>query len=527
MKKIIILLLVFVSIGIFAQDSQSVYDLKIDNFNNSYTILGSTLVKNDNAVFYSTKMGLAYNLNENTSKIFLAEPDNEVSKDDRTILDKKSFEIGDFKIQEGMVSFTKDRKTVFFSANRKIKNGKKKSKREAKIKSSINLQIFKARVDENGDWVNLEMLPFNSNRFSTGQPALNQDDSKLYFVSDGPQSLGRTDIYVVDLFEDGTYGKPINLGPKINSKGREIFPFINKENLLYFSSDRSNAKGDLDVFACKIFDNTISKPIKLKGTFNIIKDNLSYNLENKNHSGYILSSNQAGKEVDDIYAFIDSSKIDFKCYQEITGVVKNGITNELLPNVQIMLFDNNNKMTSFLSGETDASFSFEQTCNTSFKLKGYLEGYLMGEIDVKSVNDLNAELVEIVMYMHVDPNSEIRLMTNSLELEDKEEVQHGISRVEKSGFEENIKKPNTSSFYDFNSSDQVYTVQIGAFLQNAQIDKYNNLTSIFNHLYDDGFNRYYSGIFMTYEEAGNYLKLMQKDGYQDAFVVGLKGGKRF
>jgi hypothetical protein len=49
---------------------------------------------------------------------------------------------------------------------------------------------------------------------------------------------------------------------------------------------------------------------------------------------------------------------------------------------------------------------------------------------------------------------------------------------------------------------------------------------MFNHLYNDGFNRYYSGVFESYAEAVNYLKLMKKDGYDDAFVVGLKGEKR-
>ena len=49
------------------------------------------------------------------------------------------------------------------------------------------------------------MLPFNSEDYSTGHPMLNRVDSKLYFVSDRPESLGKTDIFVVDVYEDGTY----------------------------------------------------------------------------------------------------------------------------------------------------------------------------------------------------------------------------------------------------------------------------------------------------------------------------------
>ena len=168
--------------------------------------------------------------------------------------------------------------------------------------------MFKASVNENGEWENLEMLPFNSNRFSTGQPALNQDDTKLYFVSDGPESLGRTDIFVVDLFEDGTYGKPVNLGPKINTRGREIFPLTDKGNILYYSSDVNNGSGELDVFACKIFDNTISTPIKLKATVNGGKDNFTYRMNDKKYKEYFSTIRQ----VDDSINLKASLPVDFR-----------------------------------------------------------------------------------------------------------------------------------------------------------------------------------------------------------------------
>jgi hypothetical protein len=192
-----------------------------------------------------------------------------------------------------------------------------------------------------------------------------------------------------------------------------------------------------------------------------------------------------------------------------------------------MLFDNNDKkLGSFLSNETDASFTFKQSCNTTVKLKGYLDGYLIGELDIKTINDLNADPMEIVMNMSVDPSSEIGLMVDSPEVKDTDGRQNIITTVEIVQITESNADSVTSYHYDFNSNNQVYTVQIGAFLQNAQTNKYVNLTSLFNHLYDDGFNRYYSGVFESYAEAVNYLKLMKRDGYVDAFVVGLKGEKR-
>ncbi len=504
MKKLIILLLAFVPVGIFAQNSQDVYTLKNDNINNTYADIGNAFLGDNKVVFASPKEELAHHRDKNNSKTLFDPAVEELNTEDWLIINKNLFEDNDFDIKEGMVSFTKDKKTVYFSVNRKIKNRKRENEKEVKTRSSVNLQLFKAHVKENGEWINLEMLPFNGDRFSTGQPVLNQDDTKLYFVSDGPESLGRTDIFVVDLYKGGTYGKPVNLGPEINSSEREIFPFIDYTNVLYFSSDVSNEGRELDVFACKIFDNTISRPIKLGASVNGEKGN------------------------DYRYAFASSPSIEFECQQEISGFVKNIDTHELLPGVQMILFDKNDKeLQSFLSGETDASFSFRQTCNTSFKLKAYLDGYLIGELDIKTVNDLNADPFEIVMNMSVDPGSESGLMVDSPKQKDTEDLQNVVATVETDQFTESIEDSVPGSYYDFNSDKKVYTVQIGAFLRNGQTDKYLNLTSLFNHQYDDGFNRYYSGIFESYSEAKNYLKLMKKDGYDDAFVVGLNGEKRF
>ena len=139
----------------------------------------------------------------------------------------------DFNVQEDMIAYTKDQKTVYFGANRKLKE----RKNDVRIKKSVQLQLFRADVTETGEWVNLEMMNFNGKKHSTGYPALNDDDSVLYFVSDGPLSTGKTDILAVDLFEDGTYSEPKNLGNKINSVEREILPLVDDENVLYFASD--------------------------------------------------------------------------------------------------------------------------------------------------------------------------------------------------------------------------------------------------------------------------------------------------
>ena len=236
MKKLMTMMLAVVPFGMLAQSAQEVYAVADDIFSMSYAELETSI---DEAVTesYVTKEEMA-----KVNDLLLADPD--------------------FDIQENMIIYTKDQKSVFFSANRKIK-ANKGNEADVKLKKAGQLRLFKADVTENGEWVNLEMLPFNGKKHSTGHPSLNNDDTKLFFVSDGPESTGKTDIFVVDLLEDGTYGKPSNLGPKINSAEREVFPMVDDSNVMFFTTDVETEGEEMNVFASRLIDNVPSAPVKL------------------------------------------------------------------------------------------------------------------------------------------------------------------------------------------------------------------------------------------------------------------------
>jgi len=51
-----------------------------------------------------------------------------------------------------------------------------------------------------------------------------------------PGGFGQTDIYKSELV-NGQWSEPVNLGETINTSGKEMFPFVDKEGILYFSSD--------------------------------------------------------------------------------------------------------------------------------------------------------------------------------------------------------------------------------------------------------------------------------------------------
>ena len=411
MKKYLTLIFVFISVIMYSQNSPGIYTVKNAKINTNYSDFGTAFFGKDKVVFASPKQGITFtrDVKNSGSQPFLDLYIGELTDEGGII--KKQKMPGDIntKYHEGMVSFSKDMKSVYFSANWYIK--KKKSKKQ-KTKSTRNIQIFKATINENGAWTNLKLLPFNSPKFSSGHPALNRDDSKLYFISDRPESIGKTDIYVIDIYNDSTYSEPRNLGPKINTVEREMFPFIGDDNILYFSSNGYPGYGELDVFASKIFDTTVSEPINLESPVNSEKDDFAYIIDDSKNKGYFSSNRKGGKGDDDIYSFTAAPPINIACEQVISGVVKDINTQEILPKALIVLFDEQgNELQSVISNVNDASFGFVESCNSNYKLRGYLNGHLISELDIKTANDLDIGPLEVIM--NVDMHMVRELMKDS------------------------------------------------------------------------------------------------------------------
>jgi hypothetical protein len=103
-------------------------------------------------------------------------------------------------------------------------------------KNKINRDIYTARMHE-GKWSTVKPMEgeINTENFET-HPAISSDGKTLVFVSNRQGSIGETDIYVTHRQSDGSWSKPENLGPEINTPAMEITPFIDSDGNLYFSS---------------------------------------------------------------------------------------------------------------------------------------------------------------------------------------------------------------------------------------------------------------------------------------------------
>jgi outer membrane protein OmpA-like peptidoglycan-associated protein len=258
------------------------------------------------------------------------------------------------KYHESSPVFTKDGKTMYFTRNNYFKGNFKKSNEDV-----YGLKIYKATLKDSL-WTNIVSLPFNNDNYNVAHPALSVDEKKLYFASDMPGTRGSSDIFVVDINDDETYGEPENLGPKINTEGRENFPFVSNKNILYFSSDGHLGLGGLDVF--KIEMNTLNEGStgvqNLGKPINSPKDDFGYIINETSGKGYISSNREGGKGDDDIYSFVKPL-----CFKNITGTVVNKKTQEALSNSDVFVYDANRNLLKSLKSNDSGQFLFELSCS--------------------------------------------------------------------------------------------------------------------------------------------------------------------
>lgn len=267
--------------------------------------------------------------NKSTSALYSVDlmPDGSIS--DPVFFHKKGLKT---KFNESTPVFTKDGRTMYFTKNNSV-NGKR-GQSENRI---TLLKLYKA-ILINDEWSNVQELPFNSDQYSVAHPALSVDEKTLYFASDMPGTLGLSDLFKVSINNDGTYGRPENLGVEINTEGRETFPFISNDNEIYFASDGRPGLGGLDVFVAKINnDGSFEETQNLGEPINSKFDDFAFIINSKNRNGFFSSNRENGLGLDDVYRFTEIRKL--VCEQDLMGTVTDAETNETLSNVTLSLFN--------------------------------------------------------------------------------------------------------------------------------------------------------------------------------------------
>ena len=98
-------------------------------------------------------------------------------------------------------------------------------------------------------------LGLNNSKYSVTGVNIDAAGNRIFFSSNRPNGFGSSDLYTANIKEIDYNEKVIrlgrieNMGPRINTIGREGFPFLLNDSVLIFCSDGHLGYGNLDLFS--------------------------------------------------------------------------------------------------------------------------------------------------------------------------------------------------------------------------------------------------------------------------------------
>lgn len=235
--------------------------------------------------------------------------------------------------------------------------------RKKKIITSL-LQIFSS-TRTGTVWSEPIAFKYNKDSSSVGHPTVSADGNTMYFSSNMKGGVGGSDIYVCKKV-NGEWSKPENLGDVINTKGKELFPYLHNKNELYFASNGHCGYGGLDIFKTEKVDGKWQKPVNLRTPVNSPYDDFGIVLLDELWHGYISSNRKGSKGGDDIYKI--KPYVGNK-YHEVCGRVKSDI-HGYIHNAKIFFLNETTNQVEIATSDAEGRFchKIERGCKYNVKI---------------------------------------------------------------------------------------------------------------------------------------------------------------
>jgi outer membrane protein OmpA-like peptidoglycan-associated protein len=262
---------------------------------------------------------------------------------------------------DGSATFNKEQDMIIYTRSA-MRNEKKRLLNE----NNENQFFLYMSKKEDGEWTEPTKLPFNNVDYSIGHPSLSADGKTLYFSSDMPGGYGGSDLYK-SAYDGSSWSQPVNLGSSINTPGNEVFPYVDKSDKLYFSSEGHRTLGGLDVFVSEQVAGVWSSPINLAYPLNSSRDDFAILVNEDDTTGYV-SSNRSG--VDMIYEYVRIPAIFV-----LKGIAKKKADNLPIDEVAITLVNLTDGDTAIYTTDKTGSFRFSLLPEKKYKVIGEKPGY--------------------------------------------------------------------------------------------------------------------------------------------------------
>lgn len=249
---------------------------------------------------------------------------------------------------------------------------------------SINLILLYTEFDGK-KWGQPKSMPFNSIDYSTGHGSLTDDGKTLFFASDRPGGFGGTDIYKSRRLKSGTWGKPVNMGPKVNTEGDEMFPSVHRNgDMFFFSSDGLLGLGAQDIFVAQILNGNITEVKNLGMPINSNTDDIAFSIYKDDTKGYFSSDRVGGKGGDDIYSF--NLAKPFKFGIMLKGIARNQY-GDIIAGVKVNLYSSSGVKLGTKLSDSVGYYEFQVNRNFKYTLIGSKAKHFAGVNKVDTHTD--------------------------------------------------------------------------------------------------------------------------------------------
>lgn len=330
---------------------------------------------------------------------------------------------------EGVVSFTSDFNTIYFTAC-----GSPHEKDDY-------CQIYVTTKGDGDKWkIPVQVRLFEEDTINVGHPFITPDGKELYFSADAPDSYGDKDIYMSSITREGLWSYPKNLGPEINTEGYEGFPYIGTDGRLYFASNGHYGMGGLDIYQADREKNRWTNIQNLKAPINSSADDFGIvffpfiepeMMDKIEAQGYISSARNGGKGADDIYKFVleipeeppvvvvDTVPptpvvpkepiyvLEGKVFQKIlanpddpnSGMIRK----DPIPNavVEILGLSANSRIGKRLVTDEQGFFSLEVEKETDYKVRASSAGFLAASVNASTKGKTGAPGETVKTYVEI------------------------------------------------------------------------------------------------------------------------------
>lgn len=421
------------------------------------------------------------------------------------------------RTSEDHASISRDGKSLYFTSDSRGGEG--------------SLDIYVSRLDEKGEWGAASNLGSVVNTpYEEHTPFISSNDSILFFSSQGHATIGGLDVFYTELGENGEWKEPINLGYPVNTTGDNVFfnPGWDELDGYYAvrrlddpTSNTINMVIELDPLVVEEVVEEVVEPVAEKAVEQPVTATVVRAIE--------------PEETDEIHEVLNRGKEE----PEVVIITRPWAGTRIL---QTMISFGFNKFDLTMAGMLEVERVAEVMASypaATIILTGHADATGSPAYNMLISNQRAAKIADYLEIRGIDPFR--------ITVEGKGEHQPVARNTYPNGSDAplgrylnrqvivSIENPEPmmaelSGFYvpdplkvktgadDSGTSVYWFTIQLSAHVSQIKMSRFGTVSSVDEYVCKDGFYRYASGKFHTFEEARAYLDKMKRSGYPDAFI---------